>query len=103
MIQFAEVLRHQRNLHIKVEGHTDSDGTPFRNWQPSVERATAVVQILTANGLNPERITASGRAVYSPVAPNDTEENKSLNRRSEISLERKFELLSAQFKYENTG
>lgn len=103
LIQLAEVLRDQRNLHIKVEGHTDSDGTPFRNWQLSVERSTAVVQILTANGLNPERITASGRAFYSPVAPNDTEENKALNRRTEIILEPNLELLYELFKYENSA
>lgn len=102
LIQLAEVLRDQRNLYIKVEGHTDSDGTPFRNWQLSVERSTAVVQILTANGLNPERITACGRAFYSPVAPNDTEENKALNRRTEIILEPNLELLYELFKYENS-
>lgn len=101
LIQLASVLRDNREVNINVEGHTDSDGTPFRNWQLSVERATAVVQILTANGLNPERITASGRAFYSPVAPNDTEENKMLNRRTEIILEPNLEILYELF--ENEG
>lgn len=97
LIQLAGALRDQRDININVEGHTDSDGTPFRNWQLSVERATAVVQILTANGLNPERITASGRAFYAPVAPNDTEENKMLNRRTEIILEPNLEILYELF------
>lgn len=97
LIQLAGVLRDQSNVKINVEGHTDSDGTPFRNWQLSVERATAVVQILTANGLNPERIIASGRAFYDPVAPNDTEENKKLNRRTEIILEPDLEVLYELF------
>ncbi len=97
LIQLAGVLRDQSNLNINVEGHTDSDGTPFRNWQLSVERATAVVQILTANGLNPERMIASGRAFYDPVAPNDTEENKKLNRRTEIILEPNLEILYELF------
>ncbi|GAA5221189.1 OmpA family protein [Membranihabitans marinus] len=101
LIQLASVLRDNREININVEGHTDSDGTPFRNWQLSVERATAVVQILTANGLNPERIIASGRAFYSPVAPNDTEENKNLNRRTEIILEPNLEILYKLF--ENEG
>lgn len=98
LIQLAEVLREQRDINIIVEGHTDSDGTPFRNWLLSVERSTAVVQILTANGLNPERITAAGRAFYEPVAPNDSEENKTLNRRTEIILEPNLELLYELFK-----
>jgi len=97
LIQFAEVLRHHPNININVVGHTDSDGTPFRNWQLSAERATAVVQIITANGLNPERITASGRAFYDPVAPNDTEDNKKLNRRTEIILEPNLQILYELF------
>jgi len=97
LIQFAEVLRNHPNININVVGHTDSDGTPFRNWQLSAERATAVVQILTANGLNPERITASGRAFYEPVAPNDSEENKKLNRRTEIILEPNLQILYELF------
>lgn len=102
LIQLAGVLRDQSNVNINVEGHTDSDGTPFRNWQLSVERATAVVQILTANGLNPERIIASGRAFYDPVAPNDTEENKKLNRRTEIILEPNLEILYELFNSERS-
>ncbi len=102
LIQLAEVLRDQSNVKINVEGHTDSDGTPFRNWQLSVERATAVVQILTANGLNPQRIIASGRAFYDPVAPNDNEDNKKLNRRTEIILEPNLELLYELFNIERS-
>src|SRR5690625_7506643 len=52
LIQLAEVLRHQRNLNIKVIGHTDSDGTPYRNWQLSIERANAVVQMLITTAHN---------------------------------------------------
>ena len=102
LIQFAEILRNHPNILINVVGHTDSDGTPFRNWQLSAERATAVVQILTANGLNPQRITASGRAFYAPVAPNDTEENKKLNRRTEIILEPNLQILYELFNDERS-
>ena len=102
LIQFAEVLRNHPTVNINVVGHTDSDGTPFRNWQLSAERATAVVQILTANGLNPERIIASGRAFYDPVAPNDTEENKELNRRTEIILTPNLQILYELFSDERS-
>lgn len=86
VIQLAEVLNANPDIAITVEGHTDSDGSADRNWDLSVSRATAVVKILTRAGVDPKRITAAGRALYHPVAPNDTEANKALNRRTEIIL-----------------
>lgn len=84
--KLATVLKDHPDIQINVEGHTDTDGTAEKNWDLSVTRATAVVKVLTANGANPDNIIASGRAFYFPKAPNDTEENKSLNRRTEIIL-----------------
>ena len=80
------VLAQNQDIDITVEGHTDSDGTAERNWDLSVTRATSVVNIMTASGIDPKRITASGRAFYVPIAPNDVEANKSKNRRTEIIL-----------------
>ncbi len=84
--QIAEALNTNPDMDITVEGHTDSDGSPERNWDLSVLRAATVVKALTQNGVDPHRISACGRAFYSPVAPNDTEANKALNRRTEIIL-----------------
>ena len=56
-------------------------------------RATAVVKVLTGSGANPDNIIASGRGFYFPKAPNDTEANKSLNRRTEIILSPNLDLL----------
>ncbi len=84
--KLAEVLNVNPDIAITVEGHTDSDGSAERNWDLSVSRATSVVKILTRAGVDPTRITASGRALYDPVAPNDSPENKALNRRTEIIL-----------------
>ena len=98
IITLAEVLNQNPDVAITVEGHTDSDGSADRNWDLSVSRATAVVKILTRSGVDPKRITASGRALYDPVAPNDSPENKALNRRTEIilspDLERLYQLIS---------
>ena len=98
IITLAEVLKQNPDVAINVEGHTDSDGSADRNWDLSVSRATAVVKILTRSGVDPKRITASGRALYDPVAPNDSPANKALNRRTEIilspDLERLFQLIS---------
>jgi chemotaxis protein MotB len=95
--QLAQSLKDMNDLSFTVEGHTDSDGSVERNWELSTERATEVVLFLQENGVNPERMIASGKAFYQPVAPNTDEKNKRLNRRTEIiinpNLEQVFDLL----------
>jgi len=91
--KIARVLKEHPDILINVEGHTDSDGTPEKNWDLSVTRATSVVKQLTASGLDPSQVTASGRAFYAPIVANDIEENKSLNRRTEIILAPRLEVL----------
>lgn len=89
--KLGEVLAQNPDIQINVEGHTDSDGSALLNWDLSVTRATAVTNILIDNGVSPTQVTASGRAFYDPVAPNDTEANKSKNRRTEIILSPRLE------------
>ena len=84
--KLANVLKDNPEIQINVEGHTDSDGSPAKNWDLSVTRATSVVKALTGAGLDPGQVTASGRGLYYPRVPNDTEENKAINRRTEIIL-----------------
>ena len=102
LIDLAKVLQDQNDLDIIVEGHTDSDpmkssAHPKDNWELSVLRATAVVEIMLANStMDPAQITAAGRSEFHPVDPND----KSKNRRIEIiispDLGPLFELISAE-------
>jgi chemotaxis protein MotB len=90
--QLAKVLAENKDLRINVEGHTDSDafrggGQVRDNWDLSVMRATSVVKILTENkGIDPLRISASGRGEFLPLATNETTEGKAKNRRTEIIL-----------------
>lgn len=91
--KLADVLNENPDIDINVEGHTDPDGSVDRNWDLSVNRATTIVKLLSSYGVSPERITASGRALFNPVAPNDTEANKSKNRRTEIILSPKLDEL----------
>jgi len=75
---------------VLVTGH--SDNIPIRtlqfpsNWHLSKARADSVVRILTAGSTNPSRFTSEGRADTEPVAPNDTPQNRALNRRVDIIL-----------------
>lgn len=86
LMQVADALNEHPDMNIMVEGHTDSDGSPSKNWDLSVKRATSVVKVLTNYGVEPERLSASGRAFYAPLVPNTSKEGKAKNRRTEIIL-----------------
>jgi outer membrane protein OmpA-like peptidoglycan-associated protein len=73
-------------LRVTVVGHTDSTGGDALNDRLSRERAEAVRDYLTARGLDPARVTVSGRGAREPVAGNDTEQGRAANRRVEIFL-----------------
>ncbi len=97
--QLATVLSTNPDINIMVEGHTDdvpiSKKSQYMNdnWDLSVMRATSIVKILAENGVDPQAITASGKGEFSPVAENDTAENKAKNRRTEIILTPKLDEL----------
>lgn len=79
---------------IIVEGHTDSipirSGDYATNWELSAARANAVVDLLAGSYSVPqERMIAAAYGEHRPVAPNDTAEGRSLNRRIEIIVSRK--------------
>ncbi len=84
--QLAAVLKQNPEIDVTVEGHTDNVGSAATNWDLSVQRATSVVKVLTASGVDPERITAAGRGFYAPVATNSTAAGRAQNRRTEIIL-----------------
>jgi chemotaxis protein MotB len=89
----GEVLKGYDDKVIRVVGHTDN--VPLAkalqkvfpsNWELSAARATTVVRYLQEVGIPPERMVATGRAEYAPIAPNDTAEGRKKNRRIEITL-----------------
>lgn len=100
LIDLAKVLESEKEIEIIVEGHTDTDkftspNSPKNNWELSVLRATAVVEIMTGNSkMDPKQLMAAGRSEYIPVDPKD----KAKNRRIEIiispNLNELFEIIS---------
>lgn len=88
LIDLAKVLETEKDLEIVVEGHTDTDKftsatSPKNNWELSVLRSTAVVEIMTANSkMNPTQLMAAGRSEFIPVDMKD----KAKNRRIEIII-----------------
>ena len=99
LTELAKVLETQADINILVEGHTDNMkvtnlGQIKDNWDLSVLRSTAVVRFLTENQkLDPNRVTASGRGEIMPVEKLNTAEARSKNRRIEIILTPKLDVL----------
>lgn len=78
----------KRNPELKVElaGHTDNVGSEKYNLKLSTDRAEVVRQALITNGIEESRLTAHGYGASRPVAPNDTDEHRALNRRTEMIM-----------------
>jgi len=88
--EIAEIIRDKPN-EIIVEGHTDNlpiyGGEFLSNWELSAARAFNVIDyFIKEENISPERLIALGYGEYRPVAPNDSEENRRLNRRIEIKI-----------------
>jgi chemotaxis protein MotB len=89
--KIAKVLKGGDNA-VRVEGFTDNKAIKTQrfpsNWELSAARASAVVRMLTMDGIEPERLAAVGYGQYQPVARNDTEEGRKRNRRVVLLISR---------------
>lgn len=75
------------NTFLKVEGNTDSRGSAAANRTLSQRRAEAVKAYLVKNyGIPAERFVAVGHGAENPIAPNETEDGRALNRRTDIRV-----------------
>jgi chemotaxis protein MotB len=98
----GKVLADNPDISVLIEGHTDNDkitgtigGGVESNWDLSTKRATAIVNILSANAkVKKENLTAAGRGEYAPLMSNETAEGKAKNRRIEIILTPKLDEIS---------
>jgi outer membrane protein OmpA-like peptidoglycan-associated protein len=72
---------------VRIEGHTDSQGSATYNEALSQQRAASVRAGLVAAGIDPARVTAMGMGEALPVASNDTAAGRQQNRRVEIIIQ----------------
>jgi chemotaxis protein MotB len=99
LVQLAAVLNKEPDINIAVEGHTDIKkvinlGQIKDNWDLSVLRATSVTRFLTeTQGVDPHRLTATGKSQFQPVDPGTTPDALAKNRRIEIVLTPKLDEL----------
>jgi OOP family OmpA-OmpF porin len=80
----ASLLQSHPNTRIRLEGYTDSVGSAAANARLSLSRADAVKSVLVARGIDASRIETQGLGAASPIASNDSEEGRALNRRIDV-------------------
>ena len=85
LAEIAKLLTTDRQLKLRVVGHTDNQGKADYNLDLSRRRAASVVRELTSNyGIDPSRLDSFGCGLYAPVASNQSEEGRAKNRRVEL-------------------
>lgn len=81
----AEHLREHPELRVRIAGYTDDRASQQHNLALSLERAESVKRILVGFGIDSARLEAVGLGEADPIAVNDTDEGRALNRRVELS------------------
>ena len=83
----AEILRTHRSFALQIDGYTDSIGSVAGNQKVSLARANTVRNILVMKyQVNPQQLFTQGYGSDQPIATNDTEEGRALNRRVNLTL-----------------
>lgn len=84
--EVAEVLIANRQMEVRIEGHTDSVGKATYNLALSKRRADAVMTYLASKGVPAGQLRAVGLGETTPIASNTTPDGRALNRRVEFHI-----------------
>lgn len=82
----VKLLQDNPAIEIEMSAHTDSYGSDDYNFKLSDNRARSVMEYILSKDISPSRIISHGYGETVPVAPNDTPENRQLNRRVEFKI-----------------
>jgi outer membrane protein OmpA-like peptidoglycan-associated protein len=86
LARLSGVVSNYPSLHLSIEGHTDSTGSPDFNQKLSEKRANGVRDFLITQGLSADSLVAIGLGQDNPVADNSTAAGRQQNRRVEIII-----------------
>jgi outer membrane protein OmpA-like peptidoglycan-associated protein len=86
LTKLGDFLKQYPTRHILIEGHTDNVGTASYNETLSQRRAAAVASALLTMGVPANRVTTAGYGKDYPVAANNSDTNRALNRRVEVYI-----------------
>ena len=85
----AAILKNFPQTQVRIGGYTDDSGSFAGNMKMSEDRANAAMAVLVDLGINARRITTKGYGPKIPIASNDTEDGRALNRRISLRVTRK--------------
>jgi outer membrane protein OmpA-like peptidoglycan-associated protein len=81
------LLEQNPTMRIEISSHTDNIGSAVYNAKLSLNRAVSVVDyLLDKKGINKDRIEYKGYGFEQPIAPNDSDQGRQLNRRTEFKI-----------------
>jgi len=84
--KLATFMLKNSTMRIEIGGHTDNVGSDSYNMLLSQNRAKAVFDYLTSNGIGPEKLSYKGYGETMPIDSNDTAEGRANNRRTEFKV-----------------
>ncbi len=84
--QVARLLHENPKMEIFLSGHTDNRGSYKKNLELSQQRVDAVIEYFKSKGINKDRLSGKGFAGDQPIASNQSEETRKLNRRVEFKV-----------------
>lgn len=86
LMEVVKFMLGNEAVKVEIGGHTDNTGNENYNQQLSEKRARAVADFLISNQVAPGRIQIRGYGSKKPIKPNDSDENRQLNRRIEFKI-----------------
>jgi OmpA-OmpF porin, OOP family len=84
--KIVNFLKLNSKVTIEFGGHTDDVGSDKDNLELSLKRAKSVYEYIISKGIPAARLKYKGYGETKPVAPNDSEENRQMNRRIEFKI-----------------
>jgi len=82
----VEALNKRPDIKVAIHGHTDSKGSDAYNLKLSERRAKSVIDYLEGKGIAADRLSSQGYGESQPIADNETDEGRALNRRVELKV-----------------
>ena len=86
LTEFSQSMQEFEETNILIVGHTDAKGARSYNEQLSNDRAESAAAHLIEQGIDPARLTTTGKGETEPVASNETEAGRQQNRRVEVAI-----------------
>ncbi len=84
--EFSKFMLENQNIDIVIQGHTDDLGDASKNLSLSEDRSNSVKQYLINLGVDASRLEAKGYGSTQPKVPNDSEQNRAVNRRTDFLI-----------------